>query len=100
MCSVGFTTRLRLAADVRFRRVGDEGAVVRQRVGEVLIVNDSATTLLEVAAQRGDVASAARILSGAYDVDAEVAASQLVTFARTLVAEGILEVDAADVVGA
>lgn len=100
MCSVGFTTRLRLAADVRFRRVGDEGAVVRQRAGEVLIVNDSATTLLEVAAQRGDVASAARILSGAYDVDAEVAASELVTFARTLVAEGILEVDAADVVGA
>lgn len=41
-------SELRLARDVRFRRLADEAVVIRQDVGEVLVVNELGARVLEL----------------------------------------------------
>jgi hypothetical protein len=102
------TTRYRLAPDVRFRVVGDEGVVVRQDAGEVLVVNGVAARVLELLDPRRRTESASerapvrdpqgrsvneliRRLGEEYEASEEEIARDLREFLVEAVAGGIVE---------
>lgn len=82
---------LRPARDLRFRRIDDEAVVVRQRAGEVLVMNETAARLLELADGRSSVADWVEVLAGEYDVDREALERDVLAFTADLAAEGMLE---------
>lgn len=82
---------LRPARDLRFRRIDDEAVVVRQRAGEVLVLNETAARLLELADGRTSVAGWVEVLAGEYEVDREALARDILGFAADLAEEGMLE---------
>ncbi|HBL29447.1 MAG TPA: hypothetical protein DD490_21655 [Acidobacteria bacterium] len=82
---------LKPARDVRFRRIDDEAVVVRQRAGEVLVMNETAARLLELADGRARVADWIEVLAGEYDIDREALERDVLRFAAELAAEGLLE---------
>ena len=82
---------LRPARDLRFRRIDDEAVVVRQRAGEVLVMNETAARLLELADGRASVADWVEILAGEYDVEREALERDVLAFAMDLAEEGMLE---------
>ena len=82
---------LRPARDLRFRRIDDEAVVVRQRAGEVLVMNETAARLLELADGRTSVADWVEVLAGEYDVDRQALERDVLAFAADLAAEGMLE---------
>jgi Coenzyme PQQ synthesis protein D (PqqD) len=83
---------LRPARDLRFRRVDDEAVVVRQRAGEVVVMNETAARLLELADGRTSVAGWVEALAAEYEVDREALARDVLAFAADLAAQGMLEV--------
>ena len=82
---------LRPARDLRFRRIDDEAVVIRQRAGEVLVMNETAARLLELADGRTSVADWVDILAGEYEVDREALERDVLAFALDLAEEGMLE---------
>lgn len=82
---------LKPARDVRFRRIDDEAVVVRQRAGEVLVMNETAARLLELADGRTSVADWVEVLAGEYEVDREALERDVLAFAMDLEDEGMLE---------
>jgi hypothetical protein len=82
---------LRPARDLRFRRIDDEAVVIRQRAGEVLVMNETAARLLELADGRTSVADWVDILAGEYEVDRAALERDVLAFALDLAEEGMLE---------
>lgn len=82
---------LKPARDLRFRRIDDEAVVVRQRAGEVLVMNETAARLLELADGRTSVADWVEILAGEYEVDREALERDVLAFTHDLAEEGMLE---------
>lgn len=82
---------LKPARDLRFRRIDDEAVVVRQREGEVLVMNETAARLLELADGRSSVAGWVDALAGEYEVDRAALERDILAFAESLVDEGMLE---------
>jgi hypothetical protein len=82
---------LRPSRDLRFRRIDDEAVVVRQRAGEVLVMNETAARLLELADGRTSVADWVDVLAGEYEVDREALERDVLAFALDLAEEGMLE---------
>jgi len=82
---------LKPARDLRFRRIDDEAVVVRQRAGEVLVMNETAARLLELADGRTSVADWVEVLAGEYEVDREALERDVLAFALELAEEGMLE---------
>lgn len=82
---------LRPARDLRFRRIDDEAVVVRQREGEVLVMNETAARLLELADGRSSVADWVDALAGEYEVDRAALERDILAFAENLADEGMLE---------
>ncbi len=82
---------LRPARDLRFRRIDDEAVVVRQRAGEVLVMNETAARLLELADGRTSVADWVDVLAAEYEVEREALERDVLAFALDLAAEGMLE---------
>lgn len=82
---------LRPARDLRFRRIDDEAVVVRQRAGEVLVMNETAARLLELADGRSSLAEWVDALAEEYDVNREALERDILAFARSLADEGMLE---------
>lgn len=91
MSSLGSASILRPARDLRFRRIDDEAVVVRQRAGEVLVMNETAARLLELADGRASVADWVEVLAGEYDVEREALERDVLAFAVDLAEEGMLE---------
>lgn len=60
---------LRRAPDTRYRRVQDEGVVIRQSTAEALVVNDLGARLLDLIDGRSSVAELLTQLEGEYDVE-------------------------------
>jgi len=85
------TSILRPARDLRFRRIDDEAVVVRQRAGEVLVMNETAARLLELADGQSTVADWVEALAGEYEVGREELERDILAFALDLAAEGMLE---------
>jgi hypothetical protein len=83
---------LRRRADVRFRVLDGEAVVVLQEAAEVLVLNETASRLLELADGATPLAAIAKALEAEYDVMPEVLGADLVAGARELAAAGLLEV--------
>lgn len=82
---------LRPVSDLRFRRIDAEAVVIRQRAGEVLVMNETAARLLELADGRTTVAGWVEILAGEYDVDRDALERDVLAFAADLADGGMLE---------
>jgi hypothetical protein len=82
---------LRPVPDLRFRRIDNEAVVIRQRAGEVLVMNETAARLLELADGRTTVAGWVEVLAGEYDVDRDALERDVLTFAADLADGGMLE---------
>ena len=91
MSSLDPASILRPARDLRFRRIDDEAVVVRQREGEVLVMNETAARLLELADGRSSVADWVDALAGEYEVDRAALERDILAFAESLADEGMLE---------
>jgi signal transduction histidine kinase len=82
---------LKTARDLRFRRIDEEAVVVRQRAGEVLVMNETAARLLELADGRSRVADWVDVLAREYEVDREDLERDVLAFAVDLAEQGMLE---------
>ncbi len=86
------TTRLfHLKSDVRYRSIADEGIVLLQDEGEVLVVNGVGVRIVELIGEGSTLPQILTALETEYDVEPE----QLRTDVRTYLAEledaGVLE---------
>ncbi len=81
---------LRRAPDLRFRRIDGEAVVVRQSAAEVLVFNDLAARLLELADGSSSVRGWLEVLAGEYDADPDCLERDVIAFAAELAAEGML----------
>ena len=90
--AVGVDTVLNPARDVRYRTIDGEAVVVRQRAAEVLVMNEVAARILDLADGRTPVSGWIEALAGEYDVDRAALARDVLTFAAELAAEGMLEI--------
>jgi Coenzyme PQQ synthesis protein D (PqqD) len=84
-------TVLRRPTDVRYRVLDEEGVVVRQGAGEVLVLNDVATRILTLADGAGAIAGWIETLLGEYDVPRPELERDVLAFAAELVEQGLLE---------
>src|SRR5271169_634580 len=91
MNDIGEGSVLRRRADVRFRVIDDEGVVVRQTAGEVLVLNDLGTRILALADGVAPVARWIEVLLGEYEVGRQDLERDVLAFAAELVEEGLLE---------
>ena len=82
---------LRRGADVRYRLIEDEGVVVRQGAGEVLVLNDLGTRILVLADGTTPVAGWIEILLAEYEVERAQLERDVIAFAAELVEQGLLE---------
>jgi hypothetical protein len=82
---------LRRRADVRYRVIDQEGVVVRQTAGEVLVLNESATRMLALADGVVPVASWIDALLGELEVGRQELERDVLAFAAELVEQGLLE---------
>ena len=96
MVSVGTDSVLKAARDLRFRRLDGEAVVVRQEAAEVLVFNDLAARLLELADGRTAVGAWLNVLAGEYDVEPAELERDVLAFAAELMREGMLEQVASD----
>jgi len=84
---------LKPARDIRWRRIDGEAVVIRQRAGEVLVMNEVAARILDLADGRTPVSAWIEILAQEYDADREALERDVLAFTAELAAEGMLEVD-------
>jgi len=83
--------RLRLAPDVRFRVVVEEGVVLRQRSAEVLVVNEVGARVLALIDPSRTVAQVLLQLEEEFDVERTVLEADVAAFLAELVASGVVE---------
>ncbi len=90
--SIDTATVLRRSRDIRHRRIDSEAVVVRQKAGEVLVMNEVAARLLDLADGQASINAWVDALAGEYDVDRETLERDVLNFAAELAAEGMLEI--------
>lgn len=90
--AIDASTVLRPSRDIRYRCIDSEAVVVRQKAGEVLVMNEVAARLLNLADGRTSVGAWVDALAGEYDVDRATLERDVLTFAAELTAEGMLEI--------
>lgn len=91
--------RYRMAPDVRFRKVGGEGVVVRQEAAEVVVVDGVGAAVLELLdPRRYAAAEAGRRVDGLiaglvadHDAPEETIAGDVADFLEELLAAGVIE---------
>lgn len=91
MPTIALSSVLKPARDLRFRRVDDDMVVVRQRSAEVLVLNDVAASLLELADGMTPISGWVEDLLYRYDVDRKTLERDVLTFADELTRDGMLE---------
>jgi len=89
--SIRASTVLQPAGDIRYRRIDGEAVVVRQRAAEVLVMNEVAARILDLADGRATVDAWVDVLAGEFAVDRDTLARDVLAFAGELAAEGMLE---------
>lgn len=85
------TQVLRRRSDIRYRTLDGEAVVVRQRAGEVLVLNEVAARLLDLADGATPLGAWVETLLGEYEVDREVLERDVAECARELTEAGLLE---------
>lgn len=81
----------RLCPEVRYQQVADEGVVVRQDAGEVLVLNEVGTRILALVDQGLSEPQIIGRLREVFDAEPENLAGDLEAFLRELSAAGIIE---------
>ena len=89
---VSLRSVLRRRPDVRFRVIDGEAVVVRQSAAEVLVLNEVAARILDLADGTAPVASWVESLAGEYETGRDTLEQDVIAFAAELVGEGLLEV--------
>ena len=82
---------LRLARDVRYRRIFGDTVVLRQDAGEVLGLNPVGARILELAGEGRDEDDISAILIREFAVDREVVLADLAAFVEDLLEIGVIE---------
>ncbi|WP_456380101.1 PqqD family protein [Thiolapillus sp.] len=88
--SVTPSTVLQLSSDVRQTRVGDEGVILRQDDGEILVVNEVAIRFVELIDGDRGMDELTDLLLQEYEVERDILVSDLAEYACELLNQGIL----------
>lgn len=83
--------RFRARRDVRFRTVGEEGVLVRQEAGEVLVVNEVGARVIALLDGERTVGELLATLAEEFDVAPEQLRRDVAEYLEQLVAAGVLE---------
>ena len=81
----------RLKSDVRYRSIADEGIVLRQDEGEVLVVNGVGVRVVELISQGIGLEQLLTTLEGEYDVEAKQLRTDVLSYIEELKGAGVLE---------
>jgi hypothetical protein len=81
---------VRLCSDVRYQRVADEGVVVRQDAGEVLVLNEVGTRILVLLDQGLSRQQIVERLHEEFDAEPQRLGDDLEAFVYELRASGII----------
>lgn len=92
--------RFTTVEDVRFRAVLDEGVVIRQGVGEVLVVNAVGARILALIGEGLDLHRIVEALVGEFVVEEEELKKDVLFFTSELERAGVLERNTCDGPGA
>ena len=82
---------LRRCADTRYRNIGDEGIVVRQTVGEVLVLNEIGVRVLDLLETAPSVSGLLDALDTEYDIDRATLEQDVLAYLQDLVEAGVIE---------
>jgi hypothetical protein len=86
------TTRLfHLKSDVRYRGIADEGIVLLQDEGEVLVVNGVGVRIVELIGEGITLPQILDTLEGEYDVEPAQLRTDVITYLAELQDTGVLE---------
>jgi hypothetical protein len=85
------TTTFRRCRDARYRNVAGEGLVVRQSVGEVLVLSEVGTRVLDLLDAGAAVGAVVDALAVEYEVDRAVLERDVADYLRELQDAGIVE---------
>lgn len=80
-----------VAANIRHRRIFDEGVVLRQADGEVLVVNDSAVEILDRIDGKTSVQQMLNSMMDVYDTDADGLQQDVSLYLQELLELGVIE---------
>lgn len=89
--SAGDRRRLRARRDVRFRTIGEEGVVIRQEAGEVLVVNEVGARVLSLLDGERTVEVVLATLAEEFEVEREKLRADLAAYLRELLLNGVIE---------
>jgi hypothetical protein len=81
----------RLRPDVRFRRVADEGIVLCQKAGDVLVVNEVGARIVELLGSGTNLPDVLARLEEEFDAEPGRLASDLDGFVHELRVAGVIE---------
>jgi len=85
------TTVFRTRSDARYRNIGGEGIVVRQAVGEVLVLNEVGVRVLDLLAVGKPVGQLIGTLAAEYEVDSVTLERDVLAYIQELLDAGIVE---------
>ena len=88
-------TLFRTRSDARYRNIGGEGIVVRQAVGEVLVLNEVGVRVLDLLAAGKPVGDVVGTLAAEYDVDTATLERDVPGYIQELLDAGIVETTSA-----
>ena len=92
--SLSPSTLLQLHTDVRQTRVSDEGIILRQDDGEILVVNEVAIRFVELIDGNRNLDELTDILLQEYEVDRSTLADDLAEYASELISHNVLSITA------
>ncbi|MEM9407989.1 MAG: PqqD family protein [Acidobacteriota bacterium] len=82
---------VRLRRDVRFRVVGDEAIVIRQRAAEVLVLNEVGARILQLLEVEPNLDELVDSLAQEFEAERSQLQADAVAFVAELVEAGVLE---------
>lgn len=82
---------LKRCADTRYRTIGDEGVVVRQTAGEVLVLNEIGVRVLELLEGTMPVSGLLNALDAEYEIDRPTLERDVLAYLQELVDAGVIE---------
>lgn len=88
---IGLSSVLRRRGDIRYRTIDGEAVVIRQGAGEVLVLNEVGSRILDLADGETPVSGWVESLAAEYEADAVTLARDLLRFAGELEGAGLLE---------
>jgi hypothetical protein len=86
--NVTLDSRLSLHPNARFRRFDEEGVIVQQSTAEAIVVNDTASRLVELSDGTRTLGDCADLLEDEFDAEPEMLIRDVLGFAEELVAAG------------